>query len=65
MNNPLYNDFAARFAADSIQSLIAHDMALIHELVRRGIDISAVSDGHATSFARRVALEDNRLVIAQ
>ena len=82
MNNPLYNDFAARFAADSIQSLIdsfnrqvgcrgfnsaraAHDMALIHELVRRGIDISAVSDGHSTSFARRVALEDNRLVIAQ
>ena len=59
MNNSFYNDFAARFAATTLTSLVesfnsqvgnrgfnsmraAHDRALIDELVRRGIDVSAV-----------------------
>lgn len=39
-----------------------HDHALIQELVRRGIDISAVSHDSAISFAHHVTLEANRLV---
>ena len=41
----------------------AHDQELLAELVRRGIDVSAVSDGHTTSFAHHVTLQDNILVI--
>ena len=43
----------------------AHDRALIDELVRRGVDVSAVSDGHSISFAHHVALDESamRLVI--
>ena len=80
MNNSLLNEFAARFAASSLPSLIesfnrqvgqrgfnsarvAHDHALIEELIHRGIDTSAVFDGRSVSFAHRVVLEDNRLVI--
>ena len=80
MENSLYNEFAARFAASTLDSLVesfngqvgcrgfnsaraAHDKALIDELVRRGIDVSAVSDGNAVSFARHVALEEGRLVV--
>lgn len=80
MNNSFYNDFAARFAASTITSLVgtfnsqvgnrgfnsvraAHDKALIDELVRRGIDVSAVFDGTAISFAHHVKLDNNRLVI--
>ena len=61
MNNSFYNDFAARFAAGTLTSLVesfnnqvgnrgfnsaraAYDQALIDELVRRGIDVSAVFD---------------------
>ena len=40
----------------------AHDRALIVELDRRGIDISAVHRDGATSFKHHVALEENRLV---
>ena len=82
MNNSLYNDFAAHFAAASLTSLVesfnrqvgnwgwtsaraAHDMALIAELKRRGIDMSAIYDGQSVSFARRVVLDNNRLVIAE
>lgn len=80
MNNSLYNEFAARFAASTLTSLVesfnsqvgnrgftsaraAHDQALIDELVRRGIDVSAVFDGTALSFAHLVELDNNRLVI--
>ena len=80
MNNSFYNDFAARFAASTLTSLVesfnsqvgnrgfnsvraAHDRALIDELVRRGIDVSAVYDGTATSYAHHVELDNNRLVI--
>ena len=43
----------------------AHDHALIDELVRRDIDVSAISDGHSISFAHHVALDESamRLVI--
>ena len=80
MNNSLYNEFAARFAASTLTSLVesfnsqvgnrgftsaraAHNKALIDELVRRGIDVSAVYDGTATSYAHHVELDNNRLVI--
>ncbi len=34
-----------------------HDHALIEELIRRGIDVSAISDGSSISFAHRVTLD--------
>lgn len=80
MNNSFYNDFAARFAATTLISLVelfnsqvgkrgfnsvraAYDQALIGELVRRDIDVSAVFDGTAISFAHHVGLDNNSLVI--
>ena len=39
----------------------AHDHALIDELVRRGIDVSAISDGHSTSVAHHVALAESTM----
>lgn len=80
MNNSFYNDFAARFAATTLTSLVesfnsqvgnrgfnsmraSHDRALIDELVRRGIDVSAVFDGTAISFVYHVGLDNNSLVI--
>ena len=41
----------------------AYDQALIDELVRRGIDVSAVFDGTTISFAHYVGLDNNSLVI--
>ena len=43
----------------------AHDVALIRELIRRGIDVSAVSDGKCISFAHHVVLDHNRLTIVK
>lgn len=80
MNNSFYNDFAARFAATTLTSLVesfnnqvgnrgfnsmraAHDRALIDELVRRGIDVSAVFNSTVISFAHHVGLDNNSLVI--
>lgn len=80
MNNSFYNDFAVRFAATTLTSLVesfnnqvgnrgfnsmraAHDRALIDELVRRGIDVSAVFNGTVISFAHHVGLDNNSLVI--
>ena len=42
-----------------------HNQALLDEFQRRGIDVSAVFDGRAISFARPVSYDmtDNRLVI--
>lgn len=42
-----------------------HDRALIDEFQRRGIDVSAVYDGKAISFAHpvRYDLPDNKLVV--
>ena len=41
-----------------------HDQALIDEFQRRGIDVSAIYDGKAISFANpvRYDIADNRLV---
>ena len=80
MENSVYNQFAARFAASSLSSLLEsfnsqvgnrgwnstrslHDAALVNELIRRGIDVSAVYDGQTISFAHHVALDGNRLVV--
>jgi len=42
-----------------------HDAALLDEFQRRGIDITAVSDGRTISFAHpvRYDLPNNRLII--
>ncbi len=40
-----------------------HDQALIDELIRRGVDVSAVHQGNATSFAKKVSLKGNALVV--
>ena len=73
MNNSFYNDFAARFAAGTLTSLVesfngqvgnrgfnsmraAYDQALIDELVRRGIDVSAVFDGTTISLDQIILL---------
>jgi hypothetical protein len=42
-----------------------HDHALIDEFQRRGIDVSAIYDGKAISFAHpvRYDLPDNKLVV--
>lgn len=37
----------------------AHDYALVDELVHRGVDVSAISDGHSISFAHQVALDES------
>ena len=34
----------------------AHDVALIDELIRRGIDVSAIYDGTVISFANHIAI---------
>ena len=39
----------------------AHDHALIDELVRRGVDVSAIFDGHSISFAHHVALDESAM----
>lgn len=79
MNNSLLTEFAARFAAESIPSLVNsfnrqvgnrgwssarafHDKALIEELERRGIDVSAIYDDKSVSFAHHVELQGNTLV---
>ena len=35
----------------------SHDQALIAELQGRGVDISAVNDGHSTDFSHHVRLD--------
>ena len=39
----------------------AHDHALIDELVRRDIDVAAISDGHSISFAHHLALDESAM----
>ena len=75
MNKNISADFAARFAAMSISSLVesfnaqvgntginsaraAHDVALIDELIARGIDVSAVYSNGIISFAKKVVLDE-------
>ena len=35
----------------------AHDAALIDELIRRGLDVSAIYDGTTIKFANRIAID--------
>ena len=80
-NNSL-QEFAARFAAASTQSLIeefnrqvgsnawtseraVHDQALIAELQSRGIDLSAVYNGHSIDFSRPVHLDETTSSLVQ
>ena len=41
----------------------AFDNALMDELIRRGIDVSAVFDGTVISFSHKVLLDNNGLVV--
>ena len=64
--NSLVDSFNAQVGNQGWSSdRAAHDCALIVELVRLGVDVSAVYDGTTISFAHRVALCNNRLVIAE
>ena len=39
----------------------APDHALIDEFIHRGIDVSAISDGHSISFAHHIALDETNM----
>ena len=41
----------------------AHDVALIDELIHRGIDVSAIYDGTSISFGNRIAVDTDGEVI--
>ena len=62
----LVNEFNAQVQSRAWSSMRAyHDQALIDELQRRGIDVSAVSDGHTISFTRHIKydLGNNKLIV--
>ena len=42
-----------------------HNQALIDEFKNRGIDVSAISDGRSTSFAKQIKYDqvDNKLIV--
>ena len=44
-----------------------HDQMLIHEFMRRGIDVSAIHEGNTTDFTHAVTYdkEHNKLLIAE
>ena len=79
--NKFYQEYAARFAAASNQSLVesfnkevgvtgwvsmraSYIVALTDEFWNRGVDISAVNNGHSTDFNHHVRLDEtaNRLI---
>ena len=63
----LVDDFNAQVGNRGFNSArAAHDHALINEFINRGIDVSAIHDGHATSFARKITFESTgpKLVLA-
>lgn len=39
----------------------AHNYALIEELIRRGVDVSAIHDGHSTRFAHAVKFDETAM----
>ena len=39
----------------------AHDHAVIDEFIHRGIDVSAISDGHSISFAHHIGLDETNM----
>ena len=62
----LVNTFKSLVGSRAWSSMRAfHDAALMDEFRRRGIDVSAVSDGKTTSFAHPVGYDPsaNRLVL--
>lgn len=64
--NSLVESFNAQVGNRGFTSTrAAHDHALIEELIRRGIDVSAISDRQSISFAHHVTLDESalRLVI--
>lgn len=42
---------------------VAHDVALIDELIRRGIDVSAIYDGTTISFANFIDIDEVGMAI--
>lgn len=38
----------------------AHDAAIIEALIKKGVDVSAVCDGKSISFARHIALNEDK-----
>lgn len=55
--NSLVESFNAQVGNRGFNSArAAHDHALVNELVRRGVDVSAISDGHSISFVHHVEL---------
>ena len=44
-----------------------HDQILIEEIIRRGIDVSAIHEGNTTDFTRKVVYDESqrKLLIAQ
>lgn len=38
----------------------AHDKALIETLIKKGVDVSAIYDGTSISFARQIALNEDK-----
>ena len=62
----LVDSFNAQVGSRAFNSArAAHDIALIDELIRRGIDVSSVYDGTSISFAHHVSLQEDRLVIVE
>lgn len=53
----------SQFVSWSVRPLEPPSTSLIDELVRRGVDVSAVFDGTTLSFAHHVVLDNNSLVI--
>lgn len=58
----LINSFNAQVGNRGFNSARAiHDINLIDELVRRGVDVSAVFDGQSLSFAHHVILDESAM----
>lgn len=53
----------SQFVSWSVRPLEPPSTSLIDELVRRGVDVSAIFDGTTLSFAHHVGLDNNSLVI--
>lgn len=57
----LIEDFNREVGSNAWASMRAyHDFALIETLIDKGIDVSAIYDGKAISFARHIALNDDK-----
>lgn len=62
--NSLVESFNAQVGSRAWNSArAAHDIALINELISRGIDVSDIHNGTRTSFAHHVMLDGPRLVL--